>query len=261
MPTIPEPDPRPGHPAPRRPFFFAPWAYRARVPILLGFFALAMAENSHHPFPLWAGILRTIDGGTREITEGMRHLALLPPLGLYGIALLVRLSATATLGSETVWSAAPRTAHLVKGGIFSCVRHPLYAGSAGMILSLSLMSSAEGAAILVGGGIPFLVFLARHEEEGLLRTTPEYADYRRRVPSFFPSFGRGCRFRNSFSIPLRKNLGRGLRSEALNVGLMGGFLAFWATPGISFFWIAFLLATALALTAPVWIPEQSKEPL
>ncbi len=258
MTTIPGPNPRKDLPGPRSPFLFETWAYRARVPILLGFFAVAMVENSRHPFPLWAEILRTVDGGTRDISGGMRHMALLAPLALYGIALLVRLSATATLGSGTVWGFTPRTANLVEEGLFSCVRHPLYAGSGGMILSLSLMSSAQGAAILVGGGIPFLAFLARHEEKELLRALPGYADYRRRVPPFFPSFGRGCRFSASFFIPLRRNLGRAIRSEAVNVGLLGGFLAFWALPGILLFWIAFLLATSLALTAPIWIPEQPK---
>ena len=257
MPTRLEPDAKFGRPAFRRQGLLATWAYRTRVGILLGLFVFAMIENSRHPFPLWAGILRFFDVKMADITSNDRHLALLLPVGLYGASLLLRLSATAALGSRTVWSSRPATGGLVEDGLFSCVRHPLYVGSAGMILSLSLMSSLAGAVILVGGGIPFLAFLARHEEAELLRNLPGYADYRKRVPAFFPVPGSGCRLRQAIAGPLRENIGRGLRSEAANVGLLGGFLSFWATPNILLFWIAFLLALAFALTAPIWIPGRS----
>jgi hypothetical protein len=129
-----------------------------------------------------------------------------------------------------------------------------------MILSLSLMSSPEGAAILAGGGIPFLVFLARHEEGLFLDRIPEYAEYKKTVPPFIPSIGRGCHILEALMGPLRSGIARGLRSEAFNVALLGGFLSFWATPNLPLFWVAFGLFLGLALSAPFWIPERGKEP-
>ncbi|MCL4485981.1 MAG: isoprenylcysteine carboxylmethyltransferase family protein [Nitrospirae bacterium] len=234
-------------------------AYKARVPILLALFLLAMRENSLHPFPLWAEILRILGEGRKGISAGMRHLALLLPVGLYVGALMMRLSATITLGSKTVWGSEPRSSQMVREGLFSCIRHPLYAGSAGMIFSLSLMSSPEGAAILSGGGILFLVFLARHEEGLLLRNLPEYEEYRKTVPAFIPSKIGACRIWEALTAPLRRDLPRGLRSEGFNVALLGGFLAFWATPSLPLFWISFALFLGLALSAPLWIPERTEE--
>ena len=234
--------------------------YKIRVLILLFLFVLAMKENSLHPFPLWSEAIRILKGRNYVITEGVRHLVLLFPVGIYAGSLAMRLSASVTLGSKTVWSLAPQGNRLVREGLYSCVRHPLYTGSAGMILSLSLMSSPEGAAILAGGGIPFLVFLARHEEGLFLDRIPEYAEYKKSVPPFIPSIGTGCNFLATLMGPLRSGFARGLRSEAFNVALLGGFLSFWATPSLPLFWVAFALLLGLALSAPFWIPERGKEP-
>ena len=234
--------------------------YKIRVLILLFLFVLAMKENSLHPYPLWSEAIRILGGRNFLITEGIRHLVLLLPVGIYVGSLAMRLSASVTLGSKTVWSLAPQGTRLVREGLFSCIRHPLYAGSAGMILSLSLMSSPEGAAILAGGGIPFLVFLALHEEGLFLDRIPEYAEYKKTVPPFIPSIGRGCHILEALMGPLRSGFARGLRSEAFNVALLGGFLSFWATPSLPLFWVAFALLLGLALSAPFWIPERGKEP-
>lgn len=234
-------------------------AYRLRVPLLLGLFFMAMIENNRHPFPLWGYLYRLLTGSEVPISTFSRHFLLMIPLGLYTLSLLVRLSGTATLGRKSVWALLPRSDSVVREGLFGHLRHPLYLGSAGMILSLSIMSSPQGAILLTGIGIPFLVFLSHHEEQDLLRKFPDYLEYMKKVPPFIPRFRSLKSFFRALFIPLRNCLGSSLRSESANVALLGGFCAFWATPNLSIFWIVFFAALALSVSAPIWIPEEREE--
>ena len=239
--------------------FLGEQIYRLRVGILLVFFLLAMVANSRHPHPLWVAILAKCIGARESgITPFLRHVTLLVPLGLYTLALLLRLSASSSLGGRTIWAKSPVTDVLTQEGLFAHIRHPLYAGSAGMIVSLSLMSSPQGAAILVGGGLPFLAFLARFEEKILLARFPEYSEYKTRVPAFIPTKFEIKKGWNALFAPLHQRLGRSLRSEAFNVALLAGFGAFWASPTLPLFWISFSLGLALAFTAPFWAPERNE---
>ncbi len=229
--------------------------YRVRVSILVVFFIAAMMENSRHPMPLWAYAVKFLSHQGDPVLSWERRLAILFPLLLYMCSLYLRLSATATIGSETVWSTGTRTDTFLRKDLFSLLRHPLYSGSAGMIFSLSLMSSVWGAVILTGLGLPFLLFLAKYEEDRILATHPDYRTYRGNTPSFWPKRSApGSLLLTSFR-PLKGHLGEALRSESPNVALFAGFIAFWITPDLKIFWTIFALAFLLALTAPVWIPR------
>lgn len=77
-------------------------------------------------------------------------------------------------------------APLVTSGIYARVRHPLYAallwlGAGWCVLWAS--AAAGGATLLL---FVLLVAKARSEERRLMCLHPSYADYRRRVPAFFP---------------------------------------------------------------------------
>lgn len=229
--------------------------YRARVAVLAILFLLAMAENSRHPFPLWADILGLVLPPPRGSAGTVwRSAAILPFFLLYAGSLFLRLSATASLGPMTVWSAEARTGAPVSTGPYGLLRHPLYAGSAGMILALSALSSPEGAALLSGLGLPFLAFLARLEESRLSARHPDYRTYRIQVPALWPRKVSPHTFLGSLLSPLRTHAGTALRSESPNVALLAGFATFWITPDLTAFWISFLIGLAGAFAAPFLIP-------
>jgi len=80
---------------------------------------------------------------------------------------------------------------VVKTGFYSVVRHPLYA---------SLMLMFFGASIVYGNYIsfitniavfiPFMIFRAKQEEALLLKSLPEYKEYKKEVGMFFPKLKR-----------------------------------------------------------------------
>ncbi|MDA8112204.1 MAG: methyltransferase [Nitrospiraceae bacterium] len=240
--------------APPRPGLWEPLAqkaYRLRI-ILLGLpFLLAMVENGRHPLPLWA-LAYGIFHGQLPLSPLGRRLLMLPALVLYGAGFFMRLSATATLGARAVWRASFDDGDFHEEGLFGIVRHPIYLGSGLMILSLALVSSPQGAGLLIGIDIPLLILFAWLEERHLAVLHPEYNGYRKHIPALFP--------RGTFPISslkaaitiLRRGGGRALRSEAANAALLGGFLSFWITPDLRFFWGSAVLALAVAITAPTW---------
>jgi protein-S-isoprenylcysteine O-methyltransferase Ste14 len=88
---------------------------------------------------------------------------------------------------------------LATGGPYAWTRNPLYLGSSLLAAGFAVMSwNPLAAAILM---VPsFLVYprVIQREEEHLERLFPdEFADYKSRVPRFFPKFGRSER---SFSL-------------------------------------------------------------
>jgi protein-S-isoprenylcysteine O-methyltransferase Ste14 len=106
---------------------------------------------------------------------------------LVGIPVLIFASYLARSGLKAVFGEPQETPHVITGGVFSVVRHPIYLGAilfyAGMIcLTLSLASAAL-LVIIIG----FYRFISRYEEKLLTeRFGDEYRDYMRKVPMLFP---------------------------------------------------------------------------
>jgi protein-S-isoprenylcysteine O-methyltransferase Ste14 len=75
---------------------------------------------------------------------------------------------------------------LVREGIFSLVRHPIYSGMVLLTLGWSLVWSSLAA--LIGALVLFAFFdiKARREERWLETNFAEYADYRRKVKKLIP---------------------------------------------------------------------------
>jgi protein-S-isoprenylcysteine O-methyltransferase Ste14 len=90
-------------------------------------------------------------------------------------------------GLRTVFGKPQETPHVITGGVFSVVRHPIYLGAilcyAGMIcLTFSLAS-----AVLLLVIIAFHRFISRYEEKLLTqRFGDEYREYMNKVPMLFP---------------------------------------------------------------------------
>ncbi|MGC8528583.1 MAG: methyltransferase family protein [Leptospirillia bacterium] len=226
-------------------------AYRLRIFLLAIPFVLAMGENARHPFPLWS-FSHVLWGAGTPILPLERKLLMLPALCLYAGGLFLRLSGSSILGIRSVWSRRPEAHEFHSEGLYGIIRHPIYLGSAGMILSLSLISSPQGALLLVGVDIPLLFWFSLIEEREVMALHPEYAHYRERVPRILPHLPLPPgTLRDSWSA-LRQNLGQSLRSEALNVALLAGFIVFWFTPNLHFFWEGALLGLLVGFSAPAW---------
>ena len=90
-------------------------------------------------------------------------------------------------GLRTVFGKPQETPHVITGGVFSIVRHPIYLGAilgyAGMIcLTLSLASAALLVII-----VTFYHYISRYEEKLLTqRFGDEYRSYMKKVPMLFP---------------------------------------------------------------------------
>ena len=90
-------------------------------------------------------------------------------------------------GLRTVFGKPQETPHVITGGAFSVVRHPIYLGAilgyAGMIcLTISLASAALLVVI-----IAFYRYISRYEEKLLTqRFGDEYREYMMKVPMLFP---------------------------------------------------------------------------
>jgi protein-S-isoprenylcysteine O-methyltransferase Ste14 len=91
------------------------------------------------------------------------------------------------LGSNlTPFPEPSKKAVLVRRGIFSLIRHPLYAGVLFMSAGWALICKSWPALLLAFGLIPFFDAKARREELRLRNRFPEYKDYEQRVKRFVP---------------------------------------------------------------------------
>jgi protein-S-isoprenylcysteine O-methyltransferase Ste14 len=127
------------------------------------FLALRFRKNGPHP-------LSAISGGIL-LAGGM------------GVAL----TGTIALGRNiTPLPKPPDQAKLVRGGIYSAIRHPIYAGVVLASLGWALVWRSWPAMLMALVCIPFLDAKARREEKWLRKRFPEYREYERRVKRFLP---------------------------------------------------------------------------
>jgi protein-S-isoprenylcysteine O-methyltransferase Ste14 len=104
-----------------------------------------------------------------------------------GVILLIFAFYLAQSGLRAVFGRPQETPHVITGGVFSVVRHPIYLGAilayAGMTcLTLSLVSAALLVVIIV-----FYHYISRYEEKLLTqRFGDEYREYMRKVPMLLP---------------------------------------------------------------------------
>jgi len=112
---------------------------------------------------------------------------------------------------------------LAVAGPYASLRHPLYAGS---FLMGAGMVAAGGRWILVPLYAALFVWMygrtiQAEERELAVRFGDEYREYRRRVPAFFPRWGRG----GSWDFRLARFLGN--REWEAGLGFAGGLCLLW----------------------------------
>lgn len=80
---------------------------------------------------------------------------------------------------------------LVQGGIYACVRHPLYTSVMLASFGWALIWQSGSSLLAAMALVPFFHAKARREERWLGKKFPGYPDYARRVPRFLPRLGLG----------------------------------------------------------------------
>ena len=106
-----------------------------------------------------------------------------------GIGLLVW--AIAVFGRGVTPSPLPsQKAQLRTRGPYRWIRHPMYTGVIMLMTGAMLDRRSWLAAILWVILVGFLVAKARWEEQRLVETYPDYAEYRETVSAFVPTLGR-----------------------------------------------------------------------
>jgi len=115
--------------------------------------------------------------------------ATLAGLMLYGIALVVRLSAIRALGRYWSLHLEIRPDHqLMTEGIYRHVRHPAYLAIMLEVVSVPLVANAYGMLIFAIGWYVTLILLRWHREERemIAKFGEQYIRYREQVPAFVP---------------------------------------------------------------------------
>ena len=111
-----------------------------------------------------------------------------------GTTLIVTLSYAliiwALLTLKRSFSVMPEARRLITHGPYGHIRHPLYAGYFVSYICFALPRISIWAILIGGIGISCEVWRALREEQLLRSSFPEYDDYARRVPRFFPKVGK-----------------------------------------------------------------------
>lgn len=80
---------------------------------------------------------------------------------------------------------------LVRKGLYSYVRHPIYSGAFLMLAGSALFWPKFTFTVACLSGFIWLLIQARLEEIDLLERMPEYRQYMKDVPRFIPRIGKG----------------------------------------------------------------------
>ena len=155
----------------------SPWFYLVTSAVYFGFCYLAWI-----PLPL------TIPPQVHACMLAAGSLLYFPGMGL---ALWARLALGKNYFVSTGFGAQLFEEHqLITNGPFAVVRHPMYAG---LILAAcgSLLIYHTWTTLLFALFAPALIFRSRREEAALAAEFSEqWRDYCKRVPAFFPRFGK-----------------------------------------------------------------------
>jgi protein-S-isoprenylcysteine O-methyltransferase Ste14 len=107
---------------------------------------------------------------------------------IVGAALWVR--SVATLGVDNLtmlYVYFPQESKMTNSGIYQILRHPIYGAALYVGIGLSMIH-ANWYGLLVALVLPIFLtgWVRLVEEKELLERFPDYSDYRRRIPAFWP---------------------------------------------------------------------------
>jgi len=106
-----------------------------------------------------------------------------------GIGILMVAGWLARSGHRVVFGEVRQEPRVIREGVFSIVRHPIYLGAILFYLGLLVFSLSITAALIWLIIIRFYIFLCRYEEKLLTaKFGDEYTNYMREVPMLLPRF-------------------------------------------------------------------------
>jgi protein-S-isoprenylcysteine O-methyltransferase Ste14 len=141
---------------------------------------------------LWAVVQFLLSGAVMGLGLWFRGDWARLPAQVGGVVLLVSgaiffTAGLLALGRNLTPLPQPRPgAGLVRHGIYARVRHPLYSSVILLSLGCALCCRSWPSLLAALALIPFFHAKTRREERWLNEKFPDYADYARRVPRFFP---------------------------------------------------------------------------
>jgi protein-S-isoprenylcysteine O-methyltransferase Ste14 len=104
-----------------------------------------------------------------------------------GVFFLVLSGYLARTGMSIVFGKGRRNTKVIRKGVFSVVRHPIYLSEILFYLCPLLLSMSLSAALVWVLTIGFLHYISRHEEKLLLaRFGTDYEQYMQAVPMWIP---------------------------------------------------------------------------
>jgi len=131
---------------------------------------------------VWIGdsyIMRFSIMATRYVPLGVRIALFILGVGAAGYL--------AQKGLAIVFGEERERPRVIKKGVFSMVRHPIYLGSLLLYFSCLLLTMSLLSVLVWFIIVAFYVYISRYEEKMLLeRFGSEYADYMREVPMLIP---------------------------------------------------------------------------
>jgi len=120
---------------------------------------------------------------TTFLAQGIAWYFMLVP----GVIILILSGYLAWAGLGIVFGETREPPVVIKKGVFSIVRHPIYLGSILLYLGMICMTLSLASAVLWIIIVIFYRYISRHEEKLLLeRFGKEYEDYMKKVPMLFP---------------------------------------------------------------------------
>lgn len=123
----------------------------------------------------------------RSRGRGRNPIAVSAGAALLGVGAGIIVIGTAALGRNlTPFPKPADDAVLVREGVFSLMRHPLYTGVMMISVGWALAWQSAPALVVALGSVPFFDAKARREEQWLREKFPEYRDYQRSVKRFMP---------------------------------------------------------------------------
>ncbi len=136
-------------------------------------------------------------------------------LGFEAVGWLLFLLGALTRWWATLFIGGKKGNELISAGPYSMTRNPLYFGTFLMLMSIpTFIQSVTLALTCAVVSIFYLAVTVPREERRLLKSYGEaFADYRKRVPRFFPRFSlyQPCESINIHTVGLRAELLRSLR--------------------------------------------------
>jgi protein-S-isoprenylcysteine O-methyltransferase Ste14 len=119
--------------------------------------------------------------------ERCHSVAVIPGGILLSIGTVIALAGAIALGGNiTPFPKPSEKAQLIRRGIFSLIRHPIYTGLMFASLGWALVWQSWPALLMAFGLIPFFDAKARREEKWLREKFSDYGEYEKCVKRFVP---------------------------------------------------------------------------